>query len=463
MNTQTVRYKAKTFEARNLAFFFLIALLLTACAPSAPPSQPPTPLPVEQTDAAHAPVILRVEEREEMQNGQLFLSKDIYFTDPDGDATTVVNTLISTDPAEFSATVGDDVVSAPAGEQKQGAMVASAMRCPPSLHPFSLTIEDRIRDAAGNLSEPITVVFNCPAIPPNNLPYVIVVLVIGLGLLVGFWLYFRKHPTERTPTILSILLLLCVLILMQFVGSIIHEGGHALAGLIVAGIFETLYVHPFAFMGFSRPIIDNAWVHAGGYITTLSVTFIISALFWKRRSVANLPFVMFFPSVAFTNGIFIPLLIGDTANILRLTGLPAMLFIVLGLALFCVGLLSFPTLFPLLGLNPTDRKSILILPTAFYSLGAISMIVAYVFVPGSYIDSRYLLGMEILQSANNLAIFPPILGALLAVFYLTLFRKIQPKLPAWLHTETVALTWKHLCLPATLAVISLILGLIIIA
>lgn len=456
MNTQPVEYKVKAFGARSLASLLLLALLLAACASAATP----TPLPAEQTDPAHAPFILRVEEREEIQNGRLFISKDIYFTDPDGDATTVVNTLLSTDPAEFSTVIGDDVITTPVDEQKQGAMVASAMRCPPSLHPFSLTIEDRIRDAAGNLSEPVTVVFACPVFSPNSLPYVIVVLVIGAGLLSGLWLYFRKHPTERTPTILSILLLLCVLILMEFMGSIIHEGGHALAGLIVAGTFETLYVHPFAFMGFSRPFIDNAWAHAGGYITTLPITFVISALFWKRRSVANLPFVMFFPSVAFMYGIFIPFLIGDTANILRLTGLPAVLFIVLGLALFCLGLLSFPALFPLLGLNSTDKKSLLILPTVYYLIGAFSMIVAYVFVPGSYIDNRYLLGTEILESANNLAIFPPILGALLAVFYLTLFRRI--KLPTWLQTETVNLSWKDLRIPAVLAAICVILGLIII-
>lgn len=249
MNTQPVEYKVKAFGARSLASLLLLALLLAACASAATP----TPLPAEQTDPAHAPFILRVEEREEIQNGRLFISKDIYFTDPDGDATTVVNTLLSTDPAEFSTVIGDDVITTPVDEQKQGAMVASAMRCPPSLHPFSLTIEDRIRDAAGNLSEPVTVVFACPVFSPNSLPYVIVVLVIGAGLLSGLWLYFRKHPTERTPTILSILLLLCVLILMEFMGSIIHEGGHALAGLIVAGTFETLYVHPFAFMGFSRP------------------------------------------------------------------------------------------------------------------------------------------------------------------------------------------------------------------
>jgi len=68
----------------------------------------------------------------------------------------------------------------------------------------------------------------------------------------------------------------------------------------------------------------------------------------------------------------------------------------------------------------------------------------------------------IINSANNVAIFLPIVGVLLAVLYVTLFRKIYPRLPAWLRTETVNLTWKGLRLPALLAVISVILGLIVI-
>jgi uncharacterized membrane protein YozB (DUF420 family) len=294
------------------------------------------------------------------------------------------------------------------------------------------------------------------------LPYVIVVLVIGAVLLAGLWLYIRKHPAERTPTILSSLLLLCTLFPMYFIGSILHEGGHALTGLIVAGTFKTLYIHPFSFSGFSRPFIDNAWFHAGGYSMALLVSFVISTLFWKQRSIPNLPFVMLFPCLAFSYGIYMPLLNGDIANILGLTGLPANLFIVLGLGLFCVGLLSLLSLFPLLGLNPTDKKSLLILPTAFYLHGAISMIVAHVFVPGSYIDNQYLLGVEILQSANTLVYVLPFLGAFLAVFYLTLFRRFQPKLPNWLRTETVNLSWKDLRILGFWAATCVILGLIII-
>ena len=448
--------KTKSFCLAYLVF------LLTACiSPAASASQTSSLQQTESTGAAnHPPVILRVEEREETQNGRLLLSKDIYFTDPDGDATTVVNTLVATDPPEFNAAIGDDVITVPAAEQKQGAMVASAMRCPPTLRSFSLTIEDRIRDAAGNLSEPITVIFACPANPPNNLPYVIVALVIGAGLLVGLWLYFRKHPAERTQSMLSILLLLCALLLIYFMGSIFHESGHALTGLIVAGIFKTLYVHPFTFSGFSRPLIDNAWFHAGGYGIVLLASFVISSRLWKRRSIANLPFVMLFPFEAFSSGILILLLNGDIANVMRLTGLPAILFVVLGLALFCLGLLSFLALFPLLGLNPADKKSLLTVPTAFYLHGAISMFIAYTFVPGSRIDNQYLLGMEILQSANTLVILLPIIGALLAVFYVTLFHRI--KLPAWLQTETATLTWSDLRFPIVLTAISVSLGLLIV-
>jgi hypothetical protein len=68
----------------------------------------------------------------------------------------------------------------------------------------------------------------------------------------------------------------------------------------------------------------------------------------------------------------------------------------------------------------------------------------------------------IINSANNVAVFLPILGVLFAVIYVLLFRKIYPKLPAWLKTETANLTWKDLRLSALLAIISVILGLIII-
>jgi hypothetical protein len=340
-------------------------------------------------------------------------------------------------------------------------LITISIGCPVVLNPFSLTTKDRIRDAAGSLSEPVTVIFACPANPPNSIPSVIFELVLGLGLLTGFWLYLRKRPSEEKPAILSILLLFCSLLLTNFIFMISHEGGHALAVLILGRTVDAFYIHPFAFMGFVKPFIDSVLLHALGYITSLLVSFVFLRVFWKQRSVTKLPFVMLFP-VGAMQGLQMLILNGDTANILRLTGVPAIGFIGLGLVLVCSGLLLLLALFPLLGLALGDRKSLLVVPAAFSLHSTLGWLIAHLFVPGSSVDLRYLEGANIIESANTLVIVLPILGGLFAVIYVTLFCKIYPKLPVWLHTETVSLTWKDLRIPAVLAVISMVIGLIII-
>jgi len=430
----------------------------------APQSGLPAIQPEKQAGAGnHAPVILRIEERTENANGRLRLHKDFYFTDPDGDATSVVNKLVATDPAGLHATWGDDPITVPAAEQKQIGLVTSTLKCPMTLYPVSFTVEDRLLDAAGNLSEPVTVIFACPANPPNSLPTLLFMLILGLVLLAGFWLYFRQHPTKTKPVILSTFLLFCALFPTYFAGSILHEGGHALKSLILRGAVWRLYVHPFTFAGYSRPFIDHAWLHAGGYITNLLVSFVIFCLLWKRRSVTILPFVMLFPFWAIGQGLQILVLNGDTANILRLTGLPAILFVASGLVLVCSGLLFLLVLFPLLGLAPGDRKSLLSVPAAFFIHSLVSWLVAHWFVPGSAFDFQYLgVGAEIIETANLMAMIAPIIGGLFAVMYVTLFHRFYPQLPDWLRTEPASLTWSDLRLPAMLAALSVILGLIII-
>jgi hypothetical protein len=249
---------------------------------------------------------------------------------------------------------------------------------------------------------------------------------------------------------------------MGFLSSIFHEGGHALATLIEGETVWSFYVHPFTFTGFVRPVVDTAWRFASAYIISILVSVMIFILLWKRRSVSNLPFVMLFPWGAIIQGLQMLSLSGDTYNIMRITGLPAIVFLGLGFVLVCAGIFFLLSLFPLLGLAPGDRKSLLVVPAVFFLQSIFGMLVAHLFVPGSPADTRYLEGGMIINSANNVAIFLPIVGVLLAVIHITLFRKIYPKLPAWLQTETVNLTWKDLRLPALLAVICVILGLIII-
>jgi len=338
MNTQPVGYNAKAFEARNPAFFFLIALLLTACGASAPTSQSPTP----------------------------------------------------------------------------------------------------------------------------NASSIYIELVIALVLLVGFWLTFRRCPAERIPALQSTLLLYFSLTISNFMGSILHEGGHALASLLQGGSVALFYVHPFPFSGYSRPFFDSVLTHMLGYLLDILIPFVIFILIWKRRSVSNLPLIILF---AFGGAILNGLTMSqgyDTNNVVRLTGLPESLFTALGIVLFIAGLFFMSSVFPLLGLAPENIKSLLVIPAAYFIQCIIGLLVAYLCIPGSPADTRFGLGSELIMTAHMGAVIFPIVGLFLAVIYVSLYRWIYRKLPAGLRTEVISLTWKDLRLPAVLAAICVILGLIII-
>jgi hypothetical protein len=171
---------------------------------------------------------------------------------------------------------------------------------------------------------------------------------------------------------------------------------------------------------------------------------------------------MLFPFVATLHGgVNVMGLEGDFLNIVQVNGLSPVPFYVLGGSIVLVGVLFLFALFPLLGLDPKDKGSLFVLPAAMFLNSALTFLVAYLFVPGSPIDSEYFLAQEIMAQASP---FLPqtVIGLILAVVYFTLYRKVAPRLPAWLRTETVALTWRDLRLPALLAAVSVILGLIII-
>ena len=111
--------------------------------------------------------------------------------------------------------------------------------------------------------------------------------------------------------------------------------------------------------------------------------------------------------------------------------------------------------------NETARVPVY--PSPWIAFGAfLGMVIAYVFVPGSFVYKTDWSVAEAIISANQGMIASTILGLILSGLYISLYRWISPMLPAWLSTKTVTLTWKDLRLPAVLAVISVILGLIII-
>jgi hypothetical protein len=466
MKTQTVDAKGKNLKHQIPAFFCLLAFLLTACSSSAPASRSPGPTPglaVQPQTGSHPPVILRVVEREQVVNGNLMYYQDIYFTDPDGDAAALTYTLISSSlpyPLNFT----DAPIEASPEEQRGEALFTETTGC---WQKMELSYQSRIQDRAGNLSAPVLFSMSCTAPQPLDTRPLLVAglstaLPIALVLLLGFWLLFRRRPEERLPALRSMILIFLLFMVLQLLFSLFHEGGHSLY-LLVRGVPITLYFHPFFFSGFSRPLIDSSiWKDVLGSATSFPVGLLISLLFWKRRSPALLPWVMLFPYIALMDGINVMgIMGGDFRNLAQSTGLPAALFLILGALIFCSGLISLFSLLPLAGLDPRDNKALFVLPAAMFLWSTLSFLVAHLFVPGSPIDLEYFLGREIMLGANSFILLL-IFGIVLAGLYVTLFRKLYPRLPAWLRTGTVNLTWKDLRLPGILWAVSVVIGLIIV-
>jgi hypothetical protein len=264
------------------------------------------------------------------------------------------------------------------------------------------------------------------------------------------------------PTILIFLIFFPLSYLQQF----FHEGGHALAHLAYGVPIKFFYTHPFPFVGFIRPALNfnNLWGHASGNVAGILVPLIIFILLWKRRSFYTLPFLLIFPWTAIFTGLSVVEIntSGDIHNILQITGLhiSSIVLYAIGVIFLAVGIFFFISLLPLMGISPEDKKSLFVLPAGMLLYCALGLVVAYLIVPGSPIDVRYHLAEEIIVSANYRPFLMGVVGALLAVIYITLYRKIYKRLPAGLRTELVSLSWRNLWYPGMLCVISVILGLI---
>jgi len=266
------------------------------------------------------------------------------------------------------------------------------------------------------------------------------------------------------PTLLVFLLFFPLSFMKQF----LHEGGHALVNLVHGVPIHFLYAHPFSFVGFVRPMVDfnNIWQHASGAVVGILVPLLIFILFWKRRSFYTLPFLMIFPWTAIFHGIggVLDMLghTGDYNNLMQITGWPAATFYSFNIILAVVGIFFFLLLLPLLGLAPEDRKSLFVLPAGMLLYSALGSLVADLFVPGSPIDVRYHLAHEILVSAYYRPFFMASIGVLLAVLFITIYRRVYERLPAGLRTVKLSRSWRDLWYPGLLFTISMILGFMVI-
>lgn len=113
------------------------------------------------TSASNVPLMLQISERQGNGDNGLIIYKDIYFVDPDGDAYVVAYKLLSTSLNPSAITVKNDSIKSTPDEQKKGAIVVGAWECGYKYSNYSVILEARILDNAGNQSEPFVLEFNC--------------------------------------------------------------------------------------------------------------------------------------------------------------------------------------------------------------------------------------------------------------------------------------------------------------
>ena len=207
------------------------------------------------------------------------------------------------------------------------------------------------------------------------------------------------------------------------------------------------------------------WDYAAGHVATVMISLPLFIFLWRRRSVAILPFVMWFSwnaSHAFMTVSGLAQGIDDFNHVINMTGWPAWPFFATFSILAIVGFFSFVSFFPLLGLEPKDKRTFFVIPVGFLLWTFMSLIVAYLFVPGSRADVQFYMGENIISSAIDGVFVGLIMGVLFAVVYFTLYRVIERKLPTSLRTKKRNLVWRDLLIPGILSVICIVVGILII-
>ncbi len=278
----------------------------------------------------------------------------------------------------------------------------------------------------------------------------------------------HKASNVFTSTLQSTLLLFFIIFPVLFMDTLIHEGAHAIVGLVNGATIHMVYAHPFSMIGFVtayEPYSPTVWGLAAGHVATILISLPLFIFLWRRRSLAILPFVMWFPwtaSQAFSTIISLIQGTEDFNHVIDMTGWPAWPFFTIFSILAFVGMVLFVSCFPLIGLELKDKRTFFVILGAFLLYSLVSLIVAYLFVPGSRADVQLHMGEQIISSAIYGVYGGLVMGALFILIYFTLYPIIERKFPAYLRTEKKNLVWRDLLIPGILSVISIVVGILLI-
>jgi hypothetical protein len=263
----------------------------------------------------------------------------------------------------------------------------------------------------------------------------------------------------------SMLLLFFAILPLTVVHLFLHESGHAIFNLVGHIPHTDLFIHPFGFTGYSRPLADfsNVWYHLGGVISAVMLSLVIFLVCWRLRNrIDPLPLLLF-PWIAIGEGLNMLVVLmgtGDYHNVSELAGLPSGLFAAIGLVLFLAGLFLFSSLFPRLGLAPENKHALWSIPAGLLLYGLVSWGAGLWLIPHSPFLNQYDLVQEALSTLSMQLFVNLAIGVILGVVYAFVYRAFSKKLPAAWRVELRAVTWRDLSLPAVLAVISILIGLV---
>ena len=276
-----------------------------------------------------------------------------------------------------------------------------------------------------------------------------------------------RASSGLTSAVKSAVLLFLIFFPLSFLHLVTHEGGHALVNLIHRVPSTIVYIHPFSFAGYVRPVLDwsDPWLHIAGPMAGVLAPLLVFIPLWKHRSTANLFVLLLFPWNTFWEGLAVFDILGhsgDLYNVVRFTGLPATLFIIICIMLMIIGVFFTISLFPLLGLKPENLNALWVIPAGTFLWALPGLGIAHWIVQGSPIDVQYGLAPAIIQSANYRLPMMLAIGIVLALVFVTLYRVTCRKLPASLRTETKSLAWQDLRWPAAWSAVSVVTGLILV-
>lgn len=245
--------------------------------------------------------------------------------------------------------------------------------------------------------------------------------------------------------------------------SSLHELGHVAVHLVKGSPITRFVLHPFLMPHVStvsgRESLVN-WV--AGTLLVLVVIVLIGFFGWKTRSSATFPLLVAIPLGLVYEGFNLataPISPGsDFYLVMAATGLPAALFLILGLAAIVGGIFLFLPLFPLLGIAPQNGRARIfaVLLPGFLTYNI--LLFGYTRLFAAAAESS--VPLEILHyRARNFLVMGAILALITALLYSTWYRAAYPKLPPAWASPTGRVSWQNLLLPGLIFAILLVLGL----